>query len=656
MNRYAILNTPYQIAGVTIPNRYTVAPVTTGTAYDESGEFSDSYANYFALRAKGGFGLIIPGAIATDYQVDPYSALGPSPLQNPEGFLRGGKKLTDAVHSPGSKIFAQLSLGLGRNYPGLPAPSASVVYGTEDTLSPVLTTEQIQLKIAQLIDCARLAQQAGFDGVEVHAMHWGYLLDQFGMSFFNHRTDQYGGTLENRLRAAREIVEGIHAVCGREFPVGMRLSMKTYLKGVNQATLTGEGEVGRDLDESVECARLLESYGYDFLDVDTGTYDSFYYACPPMYLPQSFMIPLAEAAQRAVKIPVMAGGRMQDCDAALAAVESGGITAISLGRPSLADPDYPNKLYAGTPEKIRPCIGCNLGCFNRLMAEGAHASCAVNPAACRELTWSLRPGDGAKKVLVIGGGVGGMEAARTAALRGYQVTLVEQQDHLGGHLVEAGAHDFKVEIRRLNAWYQRELADLGVEIRLNTTLSPEEICSFGADAVILATGSVASAPAIPGLEKALVSLDAIDHPEKIGQTVIVVGGGLVGCEIALDETRKGKSVTVVEALEKILSSGIPAPTPNAQMIGDLFAHHGVQVLTGHKLVEVTDDGVVLENADGRVTLSADTVISALGFKPAPGLKETLANCPAPVYEIGDAVAAKTIMNAIWTGYETANQI
>lgn len=654
MSKYAILNTPYQIAGLTVPNRYTVAPVTTGTAYDENGEFSDSYAYYFGLRAKGGFGLIIPGAVATDYQVDPYSALGPAPLQNPEGFLRGGRKLVSAVHENGGKILCQLSLGLGRNYPGLPAPSEDIVYGTEDTLSPALTVEQIKLKIAQLIDSAKLAQEAGFDGIEVHAMHWGYLLDQFGMSFFNHRTDEYGGPLENRLRAAREIVEGIHAACGRDYPVGMRLSLKAYIKDVNKATLTGEGEVGRDLDEGVETARLLERFGYDFLDVDTGTYDSFYYACPPMYLPQSFMIALAEQAQKAVKIPVIAGGRMQDYDAALEAVETGKITAVALGRPSLADPEYPNKVYAGTPEKIRPCIGCNLGCFNRLMAEGAHASCAVNPAACRELTWALKPGEGKKKVLIIGGGVGGMEAARTAALRGYEATLIEKSDHLGGHLVEAGAHKFKVEVARLNQWYQRELKDLGVKVELNKELSAEEIKAFGADAVILATGSVASAPAIPGLEKAVVSLDAIDHPEKIGRKVIVVGGGLVGCEIALDEAMNGKDVTVVEALDKILSSGIPAPTPNAQMIGDLFEHHGVKVLTGHKLVEVTDSGVVLENANGQVALEADTVISALGFKPRASLKDQLAGLP--VYEIGDAVQAKTILNAIWTGYETANSI
>ena len=658
MGKYDILNTPYKIGNVEIKNRFLVIPMTMGSlAYDEEGGFSDNLINYFALRAKGGFGLIIPGAAGTDYHVDPYSALGPNVITN-KHWQERAKLLVDTVHANGAKIFCQLTMGLGRNYPGLPGPSENPVWRNPDVKSPELTTEQMKQKIADVIEGAVVAKECGYDGVEMHAMHWGYLLDQIAMSFYNRRTDEYGGSLENRLRAARELVEVIHAACGDDFPVGMRLGLKTYIKDYDKATLTGEEEVGRTLEEGVEIAKLLESYGYDFLDTDTGTYDSFYYACPPMYNPQGFMIPLAAAAKKAVKIPVLAGGRMQDYDLAAAAVEAGEIDAVGLGRPSLADPDYPNKLFAGEPEKIRPCIGCNMGCFRRCVETGEPVSCAVNPQAARELVMGLKPGEGDKKIVVVGGGVAGMEAARTSALRGYRVTLFEKSDHLGGHIVEAGAHSFKTEIAKLNDWYKRELEELGVNVMLNHEPCINCIRKQEADAVILATGTNVSAPPIPGLDKAVTSLDAIDHPEKIGQKVVIVGGGLVGCEIALDEANHGKDVTVVEALDDIMAAGgAGAPYPNKQMIVDLFENRGVKVFTGTKLVEVTDEGALVEKADGTQELfAADTVVSALGFRPAPNLKDEWAELGLPMYEVGDATGAGTILKAIWDAYDVANAL
>ncbi|MBQ6123110.1 MAG: NAD(P)-binding protein, partial [Clostridia bacterium] len=448
MNKYDVFNQPYRIGGVEIKNRFAVVPMTMGAlTYDEQGGFSDNFIHYLELRAKGGFGLIIPGAATTDRSVDPYAALGPNVIENAHWQERA-KVLTETIHNAGAKIFCQITMGLGRNYPGLPGPSENPVWRNPDMKSPALTVEQIHSKIADMIEAATVAQACGYDGVEIHAMHWGYLLDQMAMSFYNRREDEYGGSLENRLRCAREIVEGIHDKCGRDFPVGMRLGLKTYIRDYDKATLTGEGEVGRTLEEGVEISRLLEKYGYNYLNTDTGTYDSFYYACPPMYNPQGFMIPLAAAAKKAVSIPVMAGGRMQDYDLAAAAIEAGEIDAVGLGRPSLADPDYPNKVISGRVEDIRPCIGCNMGCFRRCVETGEPVSCAVNPQAARELVVGLKPGEGNKKVVVIGGGVAGMEAARTSALRGYAVTLFEKGDHLGGHIVEAGAHDFKKEIAR----------------------------------------------------------------------------------------------------------------------------------------------------------------------------------------------------------------
>lgn len=657
MKDYSIFATPVKVAGTEFPNRFMMAPMTMGCFWDENGLYNEQTVVYFTERAKGGFGTIVTGAIGTDGQVDPYSALGPIPLQIGQPWIDAARKLTDSIHAQGSKIVAQLSMGLGRNYPGLPSPSENIVWSTADTKSPVLTTEQIKIKIQAMIDTSRMMKEAGFDGIEVHAMHWGYLLDQFGMSFFNRRDDEYGGPLENRLRAAREIVEGIHEVCGKDYPVGMRLGLKTFIKDINKATLTGEEEVGRTIEEGVETSKLLEKYGYDFLDVDTGTYDSFYYAEPPMYMPQGFMIELAAKAKAEVKIPVFAGGRMQDYEADLEAVTAGKIDGVTLGRPSLADPAYPSKLIAGTPEKIRPCLGCNLGCFDRLVSQGLYGSCAVNPQAARETIDGMKPGEGKKKVVVIGGGVAGMEAARTSALRGYDVTLFEASDRLGGHLNEAGAHSFKKEVMQLNKWYQRELAQLdNVTIKMEHKPCIKCIEKEKPDVIILATGSKESSPKIPGLEKAVPSLEAINDPEKLGNSVIVVGGGLVGCEIALDEAKKGKKVTVVEALDKLMSSGIPAPYPNQQMIGDLFEHYGVRVLTGHKLVEVTDEGALVESPEGQQLLKADTVVSALGFRPNESVKDDFAELGVPMHEIGDAKNAATIMSAIWEAYFLANSI
>ncbi len=658
MSKYSVFDRPYKIGNVEIKNRFVVIPMTMGgLAYDEEGGFSENLIHYFELRAQGGFGLIIPGAAATDYHVDPYSALGPNVNTN-EHWREKAKELVDRVHAAGAKIFCQLTMGLGRNYPGLPGPSENPVWRNPDQKSPEMTTEQIKQKIADLVDGAVVAKQCGYDGVEIHAMHWGYLLDQMAMAFYNRRTDEYGGSLENRLRCAKEIVEGIHEKCGRDFPVGMRLGLKTYIKDYDKATLDGKEEVGRTLEEGVEISRLLEQYGYDFLDTDTGTYDSFYYACPPMYNPQGFMIPLAAAAKKVVKIPVIAGGRMQDYDLAAEAIEKGEIDAVGLGRPSLADPEYPNKVIAGEVERVRPCIGCNMGCFRRCVETGEPVSCAVNPQAGRETIMALKPADGDKKVVVVGGGVGGMEAARTAALRGYRVTLFEKSDHLGGHIVEAGAHSFKKEIAKLNAWYQNELKHLNVDIKMEHEPCINCIKKQQPDAIVLATGSSVSAPPIPGLDKTVDSLEAIDHPEKLGQKVVIIGGGLVGCEIALDEANHGKDVTVVEALDDIMAAGgAGAPYPNKQMITDLFAAKGVKVFTHTKLVEVKDEGAVVEKADGtKETLAADTVVSAMGFRPTPNLKEEWAQLNVPMYEIGDATGAGTILKAIWDGYDVANSI
>ena len=657
MQNYEHLGKPLQIGRLTIKNRFCMAPIGGGQHHLPGGGLKDETIQYLIERAKGGFGLIFTGAIAADGTVDPYTGVGPTILQNPDAFKMTATELNERAGAYGTKIFAQITMGLGRNYPNLPAPSAVHVFRHPGEVSPELTIDQIKSKIESVVKASKIAKDSGFSGVEVHSIHWGYLLDQFALSMMNHRTDEYGGSLENRLRAAKEILEGIKQECGSDFPVSMRLGLKTFVKGFEQASLTGEEEIGRTLEEGVEIAKLLESYGYDCLNVDTGIYDSFYYACPPMYMPKGYLVELAAKAKEAVNIPILAGGRMNEADIAENAIQDGKIDAVVLGRAALADPEYPNKVLTGHTEKIRPCIACNQGCITRLQ-QGKQPTCAVNPVAMREVRYALRPCVQPKKVVVVGGGVAGMEAARTAAMRGHKVFLYEKNGSLGGNLIPGGSHSFKKEVRELNAWYQNELKALPVEIHTGETVTSEQLRNMDADVIILATGSVPVMPNIPGMDdkKVLGCMEAFAHPEKVGQKVMVIGGGLVGCEMALDYAQDGKEVMVAEALPKILSAGILSPIPNGQMIPDLFEHHHVTVLEKHRLSAVENGKVILESDGQKKVLDADTVVIAVGFRPAPSMAQELQGCGAVVYEIGDGQKVSTILHAVWDGYEVGNNI
>lgn len=657
MQNYEYLGKPLRIGSLTVKNRFCMAPIGGGQHHLPGGGLKDETIQYLVERARGGFGLIFTGALAADCTVDPYTGIGPAILQNPDAFKMTAAELNERANAYGTKIFAQITMGLGRNYPDLPAPSSVHVFRHPGVVSPELTHDQIKSKIDSVIRAAKIAKDSGFSGIEVHSIHWGYLLDQFALSMMNHRTDEYGGSLENRLRAAKEILEGIKQECGSQYPVSMRLGLKTYVKDFEKATLTGEEEAGRTLEEGIRIAQLLESYGYDCLSVDTGTYDSFYYACPPMYMPKGFVVELAEKAKEAVNIPILAGGRMNDPDIAEAAIRDGKIDAVVMGRAALADPEYPNKVLTGHTERIRPCIACNQGCITRLQ-QGKQPTCAVNPTAMREMRLAMRPCVQPKKVVIVGGGVAGMEAARIAAMRGHKVSLYEKTAELGGNLIPGGSHSFKKEVRDLNAWYQNELNLLPVEIHTGETVTAEQLKTVGADVIILATGSVPVMPNVPGIkdEKVIGCKDAFAHPEKIGQKVAVIGGGLVGCEMALEYAQDGKEVTVVEALPKILSAGILSPIPNGQMIPDLFEYYHVNVLENHKLSAVENGKAVLECDGQKKELDADSIVIAVGFRPAPSMIQELQGCGAVVYEIGDEQQVSTILHAVWDGYEVGNNI
>lgn len=637
---------------LTIQNRFCVGPLTLPSLHGPFGEFSADGLAYFEERAKGGFGLIFTGAFHPDTLVDPVHPLdSKQPMKAPKTFRRTAVELLERLDAYGTKMIPQVSMGYGRNAVGCYGPSAIPYYHDPSQITPALTRDQIKQKIDQMIATAAFFKQCGFPGIEVHAMHWGYLLDQFAMTFMNHRTDEYGGELENRLRCAREIVDGVKAACGADFVVSMRLALKTYIKDYNTPSLHGEEEAGRTLEEGLTICKKLEEYGYDCLSVDFGQYDSFYYAAPPCYMEKGRILDLAAQAKAAVDIPILCGGRMNDPDLAAEAVRAGKIDGVVLGRPSLADPSYPRKVAMGCSQDIRPCIGCNQGCIGALKL-GRRAGCAVNPQAARESTFGLAPALEKKNVLVVGGGVAGMEAARVSALRGHAVTLCEGSDQLGGSLIPAGAHDFKADLRDLNDWYQRQLSKTGVQVELNCKLDTSGILARQPDAVILAQGADPVIPPVPGIDspKVVDCVTALTQDPAVGERVVVIGGGLVGCETAVGYAQAGKTVTVVEALPDILQAGLPVPESNDQMLRDLLAEGQVTLKTGCCLAAVTDTGVTLSTPQGEESLDADTVVLAVGFRPRPSLVDSLLGRGLEVYTVGDGSRVGSVMTAVSSGY------
>lgn len=661
--RFEHLLSPLKIGGVTVKNRFCMGPMGIGQMYDSRGVMTEETIEFFAERAKGGFGMIIVGAQQADNEVDP--EIGASPLgfkRDPGLFRKQVLQLIDRTSPYGTKMFAQISAGLGRNYPIFKAPSPVEVYNFPKLTSKVLTKDEIHKKVDAVVKLAKIEKESGYAGVQIHAMHWGYLLDQFAMSITNHRTDEYGGSLENRLRMTKEIITGIRQECGDDFPVIMRMGLKSYIKALNKPSFDGSDEAGRTLEEGIAICRLLEEYGYDAIDLDMGIYDSFYYACPPSYIQQGFAIDMYAQAKQAVDIPILAGARMQDPFLAESAIADGKIDGVVLSRPSLADPDLPRKVQMGCPEKIRPCIAC-CQCFTRAMDDDKFVTCAVNPEVYKELHGKIRKAVVAKRVVVVGGGVGGMEAARRARIAGHEVSLYEKGDSLGGLLLAAGAQALKKEIHQLVAWYENQLEELKVDVHLNCTLDVEQIKSINPDTVILATGSSPSKLSfIPGVNKPHVfsCVDALTAKQKedFGQNVVVIGGGHVGCEVAMElKVNKEKNVMIVELADELMKAIPPVPTPVKMCLTDMAEYYGIDVRCSSSVVEILDDAVVVKQADGSTEkVKADNVVLAAGFKAVESFEQQLYENGFEVYSIGNGAPTANVLQATAEAYEIVNRL
>ena len=664
MSSDRILFSPISIGKVSIKNRFAMAPMGPLGLGDAQGGFNQRGIDYYTARARGGTGLIITGVTFVDNTIEEHGMPNcPNSTYNPVQFVRTAREMTERVHAYNARIFLQMSGGFGRvtiptnlgEFP--PVAPSPIQHRWLDKTCRALTVDEIHELVRDFGEGAYNAKRAGFDGVQIHAVHEGYLIDQFAISLFNQRTDEYGGSLENRLRFAREIVEEIKRRCGQDFPVMLRYSPKSFIKALREGALPGEEfeEKGRDLPEGVEAAKLLVSYGYDALDVDVGSYDAWWWSHPPMYQKKGLYMPYAKLVKENVDVPVLCAGRMDDPDMAEGAVNDGVCDIISLGRPLLADPDYVNKLRRGERKCIRPCISCQEGCMGRIQ-EYSMVNCAVNPQAARERVTAYNPVLKAKRVLVIGGGVAGCEAARVLAERGHKPEIMERSGHLGGNLLAAGAPPFKEDDIALVHWYENEMQRLNVPVHFHTAVDPDSALYEEYDAVIVATGATPKKFPLGENAPVYTATDALLGKTPIGERVTVVGGGLVGCETALWLAQEGKRVTIVEALDRLMAVNKPLCHANSEMLERLLPFHGVETLVSSSVQKYEGGKIFVKTPQGERQLDCDTVILSVGFREDRGVFDAWETSAREIYLLGDAKKVANIMYAVWDAFEVANHI
>ena len=646
-----------------IRNRFAMAPMAMGQL-DDHWAYKQESIDHFTERARGGTGLIITGANFIENRIEKHrKASFPCPLEDPQSYMTQLKKMSDNIHAYNSKLFVQLTAGLGRS--AIPAmildntfvaPSATTNRWDPSIQHRALTTEEIYELIKDFATCAMLAKMGGADGIEVHAVHEGYLLDNFTMEYFNQREDEFGGDLMGRLRFPLTILQAVKQACGKDFPVILRFSLKSFIRAERHGILPGESypELGRDIEEGLQFAKILTEAGYDALNVDAGSYDAWYWAHPPFFQDRGLYLPFAEKVKKVVKVPVLTAGRMGYPQLAADALQEGKCDMVVLGRPLLADPEFVNKMRQGNIQDIRPCLSCHDGCFNR-----AHSmrlmSCAVNPQCNREKEAAFCKAEHTKSCLVIGGGPAGMEAARILALRGHTVTLVEKEKQLGGMYRWASVPEFKDDGKLLISWYEHQMERLKVQVELNSDIQAQDPRIEAADVVICATGSHAFLPPIKGIEYGVTAVDVLKGAVTAKKEATIIGGGLVGCELAIWLSQHGKSVRIIEMADTLMSTGAPADM-NKQMILELLEHHQVEIRLQTKLQEIREHEIVVETQGAIQELASDCTILALGYRSNRSLYDQILLKAKDIYNIGDSSHPKDIMEGIWDAYELCSHL
>lgn len=659
MEKYDSLFLPIEIGGVKIKNRIVLAPMNDFHQFynPTEGTVKQPWVDYFTEKAKSGLGLIISNAFKVEDKITYFRQNG---LATWGVVSKQSRKLyselAEYVHMYDARIFFQLSAGPGRVLSGIAIDDGFTPISASPTQAffrPEVTCRELNInEIKEIVnsfgEVAKLISECGIDGVEVHG-HEGYLIDQFATPLWNKRNDKYGGSLENRMRFAIEILESIRSALGKNFPVVYRFGSKHFIKdGEKSALKIGEKELGRDLKESIKIAKILERAGYDGLHIDTGCYESVYWAHPPIYMPRGFSLELTSKIKKEVNIPVIAVGKLGDPSIANQAISEGKADMVALGRSLLADNYWPNQVMQGKIDEIRPCIGCH-ECMNRAET-GKYLTCAVNPTCGNEGKYSFSVVDNRKKILIIGGGVAGMEAARILNIKGHEVILFEKKEQLGGHLIEASVPDFKEDIKDLLNWYKRQLSNSKIKIYLDKSFNVDEIKALNPDLVLLATGSIPIIPKISGVDKenVMTCIDVLLGAKQTGEEVVVVGGGLEGCETALWLANNNKKVTIVEMLSECIT-GIHRS--NKKMLIDLLEGKNIKVIKNTKVYEILNDGITaLNNKSESLKIKCDTVVLAVGLKPVDDLYNKIVKEKVLVYKIGDCKEPRKIVDAIWEAF------
>lgn len=642
--KYPHLTSPITIAGVTFRNRMFSAPM-GGTDITNDGCIGPKSTAFYELRAKGGAGAVTVSECMVHPKTDGSHAyhLDPAILNS----LACATYTADAIRRHGSMPSLELShsgMYAGTYMTDKSKQKSMNQWGPSDTVRPdgvevkALTKEMIADIVKSYGDVAAMAKRAGFEMLMIHGGH-GWLINQFLSPYFNRRTDEYGGSLDNRCRFAKEVLTAVREAVGPRFPIEFRMSGSEFF------------DEGYDLEEGVEIAKQLEAY-VDILHVSAGTYQrTFGITHPSMFEEHGRNVFLAAEIKKHVSVPVATLGGLNNPEQMEEIIASGKADIVYMGRALLADPYLPQKVTENREDEIVRCLRC----FTCMAERAATATrrCTVNPLIGREMEGDeVRLAAKPKKVLVAGGGPGGLYAAYTAARRGHQVILCEKEAELGGILKSEQAIPFKYEMYQLTDTYEKLARDAGVEIRLNTEVTKEYAEKEHADAIIIAVGSAPLVPPIPGLdgENVVVVNNYYKEKEKVGDKVVVMGGGLAGCECAVHLGQEGKQVTLIEMRDTL------APDANVRhrplLLKEIDKY--VTVHTGYRATKVTADGVVCTDANGtEVLVAGNSVVCALGQRSRTEVVEELLDAAPFVRVIGDAAKVSTITNAVYWGYHAA---
>ena len=634
---------PIEVGGQTFKNRIMFPPLTTG--YEKNGMISEQDMGFYTRLAKGGVGYIVMGDVA------PINSFSPTPKLFDDSQIPAFKALADSVHAYGTKLGVQLfhpeydvdainSLFMQKKFDEMRQRlHHDMMFFTDE-----VSEEMLMAIIDKMCACAVRAQKAGVDVIQIHGDRLNGCLCSTRM---NHRTDKFGGSLENRVRFARMLTRAIRKAVP-DMVIDYKLSIVTPQRGKG----------GIDEADAVQFAQWLVEDGVDMLHVAQANHTgNMADTIPPMGVqPYGFFVKIAGDIKKAVNVPVSAVGRIVDAEMAARVIESGMADMVAMGRPLLADPDWGTKIAAGKACDIRRCISCNKGCTDAIQNR-QFLSCVLNAENGYENTRSIQPAAQKKKIAVLGGGPAGLEAARVAALRGHDVTLFEKTTTLGGQLNIACVPPRKEEMRRAAQDLIHAVCNAGVHLCMGQTRTAEQLKDAGFEAVINAVGAHSAAPRIPGIDSVNVA-DAwkvLAGEQQVYGTVAVIGGGMVGCETAEYLAARGCKVSVIEMMDKIAAGESSTILPT---LLENYKTYGVEQYPSHKVKEFRMDAVVCENKDGaEVTIPCDYIVLAMGARSNEFDAAALEAAGIPVYSIGDAAGkAADISNAIRTGYDTACQL